>query len=120
MFKLLLKAPRRFLKSFGYCWDGLRVTFGKEESFRLETIAFVVLAVVLMLSPWPWWKRIALLASYLLIPLTEILNSAIEDVCDLITKEHSPLVKNAKDKGALAVLFAIVLNAIVLVALLLA
>ncbi len=120
MFGLLKRAPARFRKSFGYCWDGFRATFAKEESFRLEAIAFVLLCLAMAICPWPAWKKIAMIACYLLIPLTELLNSAIEDVCDLITREHSLLVKNAKDKGALAVLAAIVLNALALAALLVA
>lgn len=119
MLDLLRRAPARFKKSFGYTWDAYQAMYSKEESFRLELIALVLLAVILVLSPWPWWKVIAMLASYLLIPLVEALNSAIEDVCDLITREKNELVKNAKDKGALAVLLAIIMNAGVLVALLL-
>lgn len=119
MLDLLKRAPARFRKSFGYSWDGLKDTFIKEESFRLETIAFVVLALILIVSPWPWWKVLVMLGSYLLIPLVELLNSAIEDVCDLISREHRPEIKAAKDKGAMAVLMAIILNAFVLIALLL-
>lgn len=119
MFSLLKRAPARFMKSFGYCWDGVKSTFRKEESFRLEAIAFVILAIVMGFCPWPWWKKTAMLASYLLIPLVEILNSAIEDICDLITREQNPSIKDAKDKGALAVLFAIFLNALVLLTLIL-
>lgn len=118
MLELLKKAPSRFKKSFGYCRDALAATFAKEESFRLETIAFAILLAVMLLCGWPWWKKLSMLAGYILIPLTEILNSAIEDVCNLITIERNPLVKNAKDKGALAVLFAIILNALLLIALL--
>ena len=118
--KLLRNAPGRFIKSFGYSWSGLRATFRKEESFRLESIAFVMLLAGLTASGWPPWKQLAMTAGFLLIPLVEILNSAIEDVCDLITRDHSELVKNAKDKGALAVLAAIIVNAVLLAALVLA
>lgn len=120
MFNLLKRAPRRFMKSFGYTRDALVATFTKEESFRLETIAFVLLLIIMLVCPWPWWKRVAMLASYLLIPLVEVLNSAIEDICNLITMERNPLIKDAKDKGALAVLLAIIINAGVLAALIVA
>ena len=120
MFELLKKAPARFRKSFGYAWDGFQAAFAKEESFRLELIAFGLLAAGLCLVPWPPWKKIALGACFLLVQMAEMFNSAIEDICDLVTLEHSPRIKNAKDKGALAVLFAIIANAGVLVALLLA
>lgn len=114
MIGLLKRAPARFRKSFGYSWDGLKSTFRGEESFRLETIAFVLVLAAAVASPWPAWKKLALVASYILIPLVELLNTAIEDVCNLITREHCELVKNAKDKGAMAVLLAIIFNALVL------
>lgn len=117
MKKLILNAPKRFGKSFGYSWDGLRATFQKEESFRLEVIAFVIVLLCLAFSPWPTWKRLVMVGSFLLIPLVEILNSAIEDICDGITREYALFIKNAKDKGALAVLLAIIVNAFVLAAL---
>lgn len=117
---LLRNLPTRIRASLGYCRNGLTAVFRKEESFRLETLGLAILLPILLLSPWPAWKSVAMLASYLLIPLAELFNSAIEDVCDLITRDHSPLVKTAKDKGALAVLFAIVVNALTLAALLLA
>lgn len=118
MIRLLLRAPARFRKSFGYSWDGLKSTFVNEESFRLETIALAVVLAALALSGWPAWKKLALIASYTLIPLVELLNTAIEDVCNLVTREHSELIKNAKDKGAMAVLLSIIFNALVLALLL--
>lgn len=120
VFGLLKKAPARFRKSFGYAWDGFKAAFAKEESFRLEMIAFCLLAAGLCLVSWPPWKKIALGACFILVPMAEMFNSAIEDVCDLVTLDPSPRIKSAKDKGALAVLFAIVVNAGVLAALLLA
>ena len=69
MIALLLRAPARFKKSFRYSWDGLKSTFVNEESFRLETIAFIVLLAAMLLSTWPVWKKLAMMASYLLIPL---------------------------------------------------
>lgn len=120
MKKLLMNAPGRIGRSFGYCRDGLKAIFRKEESFRLESLAFAVMLPCLALSAWPLWKCLALTGCFLLIPLAEIFNSAIEDICDGITLEYAPFVKNAKDKGALAVLTAILVNALVLAALLVA
>jgi diacylglycerol kinase (ATP) len=112
--KLLINAPGRITRSFGYSWDAFKATFRKEESFRLECLAFAFLVVCLALSPWPLWKCLAMAGSFQLIPLAEIVNSAIEDICDGITRERVQFVKDAKDKGALAVLMAIIFNAFVL------
>jgi diacylglycerol kinase (ATP) len=81
-------------------------------------VAFAILLACLALSPWPLWKCFAMTAAFLLIPFAEVVNSAIEDICNGITREHAQVVKEAKDKGALAVLLAIVFNALVLAALL--
>lgn len=118
MKRLLMNAPGRIIRSFGYSWDAFKTTFRKEESFRLEGIAFVIILVCLTVSSWPLWKRLTLVGCFLLIPFAEILNSAIEDICDGITQEHRPFIKNAKDKGALAVLVAILINVCILAALL--
>lgn len=117
MKQLLMNAPGRIARSFGYSWDAFKTTFRKEESFRLESLAFLILLVCLALSEWPLWKCLAQIGCFLLIPLTETINSAIEDICDGITRERRPFIKDAKDKGALAVLMAILVNACVLAAL---
>ena len=117
MKKLLMNAPGRITRSFGYSWDAFRVTFQKEESFRLEGLAFVIVLICLALSSWPAWKCFIQIGVFLLIPMAEIFNSAIEDICDGITREERQFIKNAKDKGALAVLLAILSNAFILIAL---
>ena len=118
LFNTIKNIPRRVLKASSYSWDGLRSAIIKEESFRLEIISLVVLVAVLICVPWPIWKKAALTGSYLLIPLAELLNSALEDICDLVSPDRHPLIKSAKDKGSAAVLLAIVINLIALASLL--
>ena len=52
-----------------------------------------------------------------MILIVELLNSAIEDVCDLVSPGYSELIKNAKDKGSMAVLLALFCNVLLLIAL---
>ena len=42
----------------------------------------------------------------------ELINSAIENIVDLCTKDIHPLAKNAKDIGSTAVMFSIILHII--------
>jgi diacylglycerol kinase (ATP) len=101
----------------GYSLNGLAASFRKEEAIKLELLAMALLVAVLCLVPWPIWKKLALLGSYILIPLTELANSAIEDICDLVSPGFNQKVKEAKDKGSAAVLLAIAINFLVLAAL---
>ncbi|MDR2367238.1 MAG: diacylglycerol kinase [Deltaproteobacteria bacterium] len=100
-----------------YSLSGLKLAFKKEESIRLELIALIILLIVMAFVPWPVWKKAALVAVFLLVPLTELVNSAIEDICDLVSPGIHPSVKAAKDKGSAAVLVAIVMGVVCLVAL---
>lgn len=117
MFTTIKNIPRRVFKATQYSLAGLHNAYIKEESIRLETLAFIVLFIIMLCVPWPLWKKAALLAAYLLIPLAELVNSAIEDVCDLITKDYHENIKTAKDKGSAAVLVAIIINLLTLAAL---
>ncbi|MDR1613798.1 MAG: diacylglycerol kinase [Planctomycetota bacterium] len=120
MFQTIINIPRRIRKAAGYTWSGLKHLFRKEESFRVEMLVLAALAAVAAATPWPAWKKFALAAAYLLVPLAETLNSCLEDLCDLVKPEYHPGVKNVKDKASAAVLFAIFAAALALVALILA
>lgn len=119
LLRTIKNIPNRVVKAFGYSFDGLKNAFVKEESVRLETMALVLLVVVLIPVPWPAWKKAAMVGAYLLVPLTELLNSAIEDLGDLVSPEFNPFIKSAKDKGSAAVLVAIIISLCALVALIL-
>jgi diacylglycerol kinase (ATP) len=45
-----------------------------------------------------------------MIMIAELLNSAVENVVDLVTTDIHPLAKAAKDIGATAVLFSVILH----------
>jgi diacylglycerol kinase (ATP) len=45
--------------------------------------------------------------------IAELLNSAVENAVDMVTKEFHPLAKAAKDIGATAVLFSVVLHLLI-------
>lgn len=115
--KVIKNIPKRAKNASYYSFCGLVSAFKKEESVKLETIALVILIVVMCLVIWPLWKKITLVSVYLLIPFSELINSAIEDISDLVSKDYNEYVKNAKDKGSAAVLVAIFINFLALAAL---
>ncbi|UQZ88979.1 diacylglycerol kinase [Deltaproteobacteria bacterium Smac51] len=117
MLRTIKNIPIRAVKATIYSLAGLKSAFTKEEAFKLETLAFAALFLIMLAVPWPFWKKAALLAIYLIIPLCELFNSAIEDICDLITRDFHENIKSAKDKGSAAVLTAIVINLLALCAL---
>jgi len=104
------KPKYNFFKNTFYAIDGLKHAIKTETSFKLELIIGVFLFLLILLSPFLIWQKVMLGATYMLILIVELLNSAIENVVDLVTKDIHPLAKNAKDIGATAVMFSIGLH----------
>ena len=85
-----------------YSIEGL-VYFYRYERSALVHLICAVLGILgawmLHMSPMEWLVIIVLLVSIL---STELINTAIEAVCDLVSPEYHPLVKVAKDCGSAA------------------
>ena len=91
---------------FNHAFRGLFQMFRSERNFKIQFIIFLLvvgLGFYLGISNNHW--LIILLISALVLSL-EIINSAIEKICDLITVESHPQIKRIKDIGAAAVLVA--------------
>ena len=99
----------RLVRAFGYSMKGFAACFRSEAAFRQEVAASLV---VLPLGLWLGQnsvERALLLGSWLLVPIVELLNSAIEAVVDRIGPEQHELSGQAKDIGSAAVFLAITL-----------
>lgn len=104
---------KRLWKAFRHSWDGLCSTYHTEAAFRLEVRLSVLLIPLSIYLGENNFERSLLLGSWLLVPMVELLNSAIEAITDYATKtERHDLAKKAKDAGSAAVLVATVIWAI--------
>lgn len=102
-------------RGFGQQWrallwsfQGMKTAFKTESSFRTEiylTLILGPLAFVLGSTP---LECALLFGTLLLLLLTELLNSAIEQVVDRISPDYAVFAGHAKDMGSAAVLMAII------------
>ncbi len=103
----MLNKPRfGILRNIGYSLQGMRDVLRSEFSFRIQVTVIILLSMLLMAVDIGYWERAVLILSMLPVLIAEALNSAIERVVDLVTKEHHELARQAKDIGAFAVLLA--------------
>ncbi len=104
------KPKYSIFKNSMYAIDGLVHAIKTETSFKLELFFgfFIILGIIFF--PFSLSYKLILLITLFIIMITELLNSAIENVVDLVTTEIHPLAKAAKDLGATAVLFAVLLH----------
>ena len=98
------------LKASVYSWQGIRAACRHEEAFRLELWLCAILIPLGLYLGENGVEKALLVASVLLLPLVEILNSAIEAVVDRIGEEHHELSGRAKDMGSAAVAIALTLS----------
>jgi len=103
---------RKLLKAFTYSLDGLKEGIQHHAHFRLATVVTLLLSPVAILIGDTAVQRAIMLFALLLIPMLELINSAIEITVNRISLEQNPLSKKAKDLASAAVSLSIA-NAIV-------
>ena len=94
---------RRFWRSAGFAWAGLRHAYASQANFRVEVwcgVLAVLTALWLDVTVSPVVLCCALVLSL------ELVNTAVEAIVDLVSPEWHALAKVAKDAMAGAVLVA--------------
>lgn len=110
----------RIVHATGYSMAGLSAAYRYEAAFRQELfLCLLLIPVALWLGQTAAEKAIMILVC-LLVPVFELLNSALEAVVDRIGSEQHPLAGRAKDIGSAVVFVALVNVAVVWAVILLA
>ena len=99
---------RRLINATRFSMQGLKALWQAEEAFRMEVVLVVLLTPVIVLVDVSPAERALLVASLLIVLITEMLNSAIEVTIDRIGHEYHELSGRAKDIGSAAVLFSLI------------
>lgn len=97
-------AFERYKKSFFHALDGFKYAFKFEHNVIIILIAAVIAVIcglIFHISGGEWLFCIVIIGMIL---ATELINSSIEALVDLVTKEIHPLAKIAKDTASTAVL----------------
>ncbi len=104
---------RRIIRAFGYSMQGFKACYVEEEAFRQEVWALLpLLPLGLWLGETPL-ERAMLIGGLLMVPIVELLNSAIEANVDRVGPEHHELSARAKDIASAAVFLSIVFAAVI-------
>lgn len=96
----------KFIRGFGYAFSGLAYAFKTQINFKFHLVALILTVLAgwyLKLSSAEWlWIVIAIA----LVLITELLNTAIEVLVDLVSPAYNIKAKVIKDVAAAAVLMA--------------
>jgi len=103
----------RLFRAFGWSMSGLKAAFLQEAAFRQELLLCIILAPLGFYFGETGLEKSLLLGSLMLVLIVELLNSAVESVVDMISKDQHVLAGQAKDMGSAAVFLSLLNVAIV-------
>jgi diacylglycerol kinase (ATP) len=104
----LISIMSKLLKNIVHSLDGLKAAWQHELSFKLEVIGLVCLSPVpFLITPLTLTQQLLMLLTLITPMIIELINSAIEALCDVVTTEQHEDIKYAKDTASAAVMIAV-------------
>lgn len=101
-----IEKNKPFFRRFNFALNGILAAFKKEHSIRLQTLAACVLFIFcLLLQPPIFWCALFITLVALVICL-EMVNTAVEALCDRLHPERHESIEFVKDVLAGATLIA--------------
>jgi diacylglycerol kinase (ATP) len=108
---------QKLIRSFGYAFNGIKHATLTELNFRIHLVAtlLTVLAGYALHIDYHEWLWVGLCITLVLV--TELLNTAIERLTDLVSPNYHPIAGHVKDIAAGAVtvmtLFALITGCVI-------
>jgi diacylglycerol kinase (ATP) len=108
---------KKFISGFGYAFKGLKYATRTQLNFRVHLVAtliavFMGYALHIQTNEWQW-----IILCIALVLITELINTAIEFLTDLVSPGYNELAGHVKDVSAAAVLvcalFALITGCII-------
>src|ERR1700754_1237215 len=103
-FRVFLFLMKKFIRGFGYAFNGVRHAAATQLNFRVQLVAAVVavlLGYIFHISAGEWlWITLCIA----MVLAAELFNTAIEFLTDLVSPEYNKKAGLVKDMSAGAVL----------------
>lgn len=106
----IAKHIKHAIKACKFSLEGIASTFKSETAFQQEALALVLLPLLALLLGFPGSACLFIIMAWLLVMLVEIINTALEHLCDKVSPDFDPFIKKAKDAGSAAVFLALCIN----------
>ena len=94
----------KFFRSFKYALIGIATVFKEEFNARVHLLAALVAVVLGLALKLAWFEWIIIIMVMGGVFAMELINTSIEALADLYSKEYNPNIKKIKDLAAGAVL----------------
>jgi len=103
---------RKRLKSFVHAFSGICTLFKEEHNAWIHLFVTVVVVIAGLFFEIDATEWLFIVIAIGIVFSAELLNSALENLCNVVSKAHHPAIKKAKDMAAGAVLVVSIAAAI--------
>lgn len=105
----------KFRKSFVFAFQGFSLALKRDQNVRVHFVAALIVLILSFLFKISRMEFLIVLITIFFVIISEMINTAVEEMTNLITKEHREEARIAKDIGAAAVLLSAFFSLIVAV-----
>ncbi len=103
----------RVTESFVNAFHGLRDCILHEKNFRIQYVVAILMIIAGFFFNLDQTEWILILICFAIVLSFEIINSAIEKLCDLVCPDFNLTIKKVKDMAASAVLLSAIISFII-------
>lgn len=96
----------KVLQGFVHAWNGLIWALRTQRNVQIHLAASLVVVAVGLGLELAVWKWCFLGVAIAMVWVAELINTALETLCDRVTKENDDSIRRVKDMAAAAVLMA--------------
>ena len=104
---------KRLIHATRYSMQGLAACWHHESAFRQESVLTLIAIPFALYLGETGLERAVMIASVLLVPIVELLNTGVETVVDRFGEDIHHLSGRAKDVASAAVLLSVILAIVV-------
>lgn len=95
-----MEVNTNLLKSFGYAIEGVKLAYKYNRNIRIHTLIGIIALILCFVLNLSSFETGLILIVILLVISAEMINTAIEEMVDLIVQEHKEQARIAKDVSA--------------------
>ena len=100
--------PRKVFNSFRFAFRGLQTVWREENNFRIEILIALIFSFVMFYFHFSVVELALGFLAIIVVLTSEIINTAIEDLCNKIEPHHDSKIGKIKDTVGAFVLVAVV------------
>jgi diacylglycerol kinase len=86
--------------SFLFAWNGFQTTWREEQNFRVELLIGIIVVFFILFFKFSFIESAFSIIAITIVLTAEIINTAVEDLCNKVEPQHDSIIGKIKDTMA--------------------